>query len=346
MGDGAARKSSWPMRLAIVGALLLVIGSIIVAAQDEALDSVYDPRENAITQIKGPGSANFDVQKGDCYMAIFLEDEDDMDITLRPIIDVTHASTEELTPNSCFSDWRPMASDGTEFEIHEQWIAEESGQMLVESTCPDEGCEEQTVWIVHTDGWELKMLESSGLIFGFGICCLGFILLPIAGVVAYTTRSNRIHGALRVIGRDGELLKSFESQEEMMAAMRGVNIPLEGDIADEDIGEISEPDDGFVDGSKDVMQGTLMTTEQVYALMRGDTPDAVREVQDPFADSPTPIQQQPLKKKLANISEISDWDTGGESDGVKTTDRPANSKTKELKGKKTESKDWNVWDDM
>ena len=215
MAEGASRKSPWAMRLAIAGALLLVIGAIIVSAQKEAIDSVYDPREMSIAQIDDGNSVTFDVQKNGCYMAIVSDNEPDVDVELTPIVG-SAAATEKLTPKSCFSDWIPMASDGAGFEIHSQWIVDESGEMLASSSCTGEMCEEQTIWLVHIDNWELKLLESSGLVFGFGICCLGLILLPIAGIIAYSTRSNKIHGSLRVVGRDGELLQSFDTQEEMM----------------------------------------------------------------------------------------------------------------------------------
>ena len=344
MAGGVSRKSPWAVRLAILGALFLVIGTIIVSAQKEAIDSVVDPREMAIAQIEGEGLVTFDVQKNGCYMAVVLVGESEMDVTLTPTVSAA-AATEELTPKSCFSDWTPMASDGAAFEIHEQWVAGENGGMLAQSTCNEE-CEGQTVWLVHTNGWEWKLLESSGLVFGLGICCLGFLFLPVAGILVYSARSKAVHGSLKVLDRDGVLLHSFDSQEEMMAAMHGINSPLENDVDNQEIGDVSEPDDGFIDGSNDVMKGTLMTTEQVYGFMRGDMPEAVRQVEDPFADSPTPPFKQPVKKPIANIEEISDWDAGGSSDVAKPSNPKTPKKPNDVKKEKDGSKDWAVWDDV
>lgn len=342
MAEGASQKSPWASRLAILGALFLVVGAILMSAQKETIDSVYDPREMSIAQIDGEGSVTFDVQKNGCYMAIVMKGESDMDVTLTPS-DGWDAD-EDLSPKSCFSDWMPMATDGEAFEIHEQWIAEENGEVLAQSSC-DEGCEEQTVWLVHIDNWGLKLLGSSGMVFGFGICCLGFLFLPIAGILAYSARSNAIHGSLRVIGRDEEILQSFESQEEMLAALHDVNSPIYMGSEKEDIGEITGSDDGFVDGSKDVMQGTLMTTEQVYAFMRGDAPEEVHKVSDPFADSPTPVTKA-VERPVANMSEISDWDAGGTNEVQKTSTPSPRPKQKEIKGKKTDSNEWSAWDDL
>ena len=343
MAEGASQKSPWASRLAILGALFLVIGAILVSSQSDTIDSVYDPRQISIAQIEGEGSVTFDVQENGCYMAIVMKGDSDMEVTLTPI-DGSAAASEYLSPKSCFSDWIPMASDGEAFEIHEQWIAGESGEMLAQSTC-NEGCEGQTVWLVHIDNWGSKLLQSTGLVFGFGICCLGFLFLPVAGILAYSARSNAIHGTIRVVGGDEEIVQSFENHEEMLAALHDVNSPIYMGSKKEDVGEISGNDDGFVDGSKDVLQGTLMTTEQVYAFMRGDAPKEVHKVSDPFADSPTPVTKE-VERPVANITEISDWDAGGMNEIQKPSTLSSRPKQKETREKKTDSKDWSTWDDL
>lgn len=343
MAEGASQKSPWASRLAILGALFLVIGAILMSAQKETIDSVYDPRQISITEIVGEDSVTFEVEQKGCYMAIVMKGESDMDVTFTPI-DGSAAASEDLSPKSCFSDWIPMASDGEAFEIHEQWIAGESGEMLAQSTC-NEGCEGQTVWLVHIDNWGSKLFQSAGLMFGFGICCLGFLFLPVAGILAYSARSNAIHGTIRVVGGDEEIVQSFENHEEMLAALHDVNSPIYMGSKKEDVGEISGNDDGFVDGSKDVLQGTLMTTEQVYAFMRGDAPKEVHKVSDPFADSPTPVTKK-VERPVANITEISDWDAGGMNEIQKPSTLSSRPKQKETREKKTDSKDWSTWDDL
>ena len=106
-----------------------------------------------------------------------------------------------------------------------------------------------------------------------------------------------------------------------------------------------EQEDGFVDGSRDVMQGTMMTTEQVYGFMRGDVQETMQKVEDPFADSPTPVRPS-VKKKVANTSAISDWDMGGGNNDEKITPRVKRSPPKEVKEKSSESDAWSAWDDM
>ena len=39
------QQSPWALRLAIIGALMLITGGLILSSQDGAIDSIYDPRE-------------------------------------------------------------------------------------------------------------------------------------------------------------------------------------------------------------------------------------------------------------------------------------------------------------
>ncbi|HJL97784.1 MAG TPA: hypothetical protein QF401_06490 [Candidatus Poseidoniaceae archaeon] len=344
MAEGMKKRSPWVARLAILGVLFLVTGTILLNSQSETIDSIFDPREISIAEIKGEGSATFDVEEKNCYMAVVLESGTDLEVTLTPIVG-SAAASEDLTPKSCFSDWNPMASDGEAFTIQEQWVAEESGEMMASSSCVKDTCEGQTVWLIHTDStWALKIFESSGMIFGFGICCLGFLFLPIAGILAYSARSKAIHGTFRVVDNDGVLLQSFDNQEDLMAALKDSNSTLHQNAGAQMPEEDIERDDGFVDGSKDVMQGTLLTTEQVYAFMRGDAPERIQEVEDPFADTPKVVRQVE-KKTVVNTEEISDWDSGDNGTSV-TPNRPVQRKSIQSKEPKSESGDWAVWDDM
>lgn len=346
MAGEASGRSPWAKRLAIAGALFLILGAILLSSQDEAIDAVTDPRVISIAELQDDASANFMVEEKGCYMAVVKTSAPAIEVTLTPIIG-SAAASEELEPKTCFSDWTPMASDGVTFEIHEQWVAQEDGEMTASSTCSKETCEEYTVWMVHIEEtWPFEYFEYSGLIFGLGICCLGFIFLPIAGLLAYTARSNAVHGSFRIVGEDGELLHTYENQDDLLLALKDKSSPLHQNAEQSVQQENTDQGDGFVDGSNDVMQGTMMTTEQVYAFVRGDSPEAVEMIEDPFADTATPIQKSPVKRKAVNTSEISNWDTGGDEDVGKKTKSLVQSKAKQSKEKKSESSDWSVWDDM
>lgn len=345
MAGGVSQRSPWAKRLAIAGALFLVFGAILINSQNEAIDSMYDPRVISLVEIGEGADLNFEVEEGECYMAVVQQSSPEIDVSLTPIVGGSDAASEPLEPKSCFSDWTPMASDGTRFVILEQWVAEENSEMTASSSCSEESCEEYTVWITHIeDTWMFGVFDFQGLVFGVGICCLGLLLLPIAGLIAYSARSNALHGTIKVLDNDGMVLQSYENQEDLMADLKDSNSPLyqgAGETSPKD----AEEQEGFVDGSRDVMQGTMMTTEQVYGFMRGEIPETTQRVEDPFADSPTPIRQ-PAKKKVANTSAISDWDSGGGKEEQNVEPRPKRSKVKEAKKDNSESGDWSLWDDM
>ena len=71
MAEGASQKSPWASRLAILGALFLVIGAILVSAQKETIDSVYDPREQRV-EFQGDGTHVVNISSG-CYRAISID---------------------------------------------------------------------------------------------------------------------------------------------------------------------------------------------------------------------------------------------------------------------------------
>ena len=130
-----------------------------------------------------------------------------------------------------------------------------------------------------------------------------------------------------------------------MAALKDTSSSLYQGAGEQSVANNLEEEDGFVDGSRDVMQGTMMTTEQVYGFMRGEVHETGQEVDDPFADSPTPIRPS-VKKKAPNTTAISYWDMGGENHYEKITPRPKRSQQKEVKKKSSESDAWSAWDDM
>ena len=132
------------------------------------------------------------------------------------------------------------------------------------------------------------------------------------------------------------------------------NQSVSGPFADSGIGR---EDGSFVDGSGDVQSGIMMTTDQVYALMRGDVEGAGELVRDPFVTAklqPTPAEKQQNIQQKENDVLISSWDEGG-SGSIKVTSpiTPVNpSKTtpklpiKNDSASKEDENTWKQWDEM
>ena len=143
------------------------------------------------------------------------------------------------------------------------------------------------------------------------------------------------------IGPNQTISEPLQNQQEIIAALQQQHLlqntsgePLE-----------QEEQDGFVDGSKDVMKGRLLTTEQVFGLMRGEmNGEPQQKVQAPFADSiPKPHEPKKVVKK-ANTEEISVWDSGEGAASTSLENRPVRKKT--TRQDNSSSKEWAEWDDM
>ena len=348
MAGNPSKRSPWALRLGILGALLLLGSGIAFYSQTSAIDSIYDPRERATVEIGVGDSAIFEVGNNECYMAVAFENASDSTVEVKKMVGVA-AVNEAMETKNCFTDWTPMASDGASFVVVEQWVTEEPGELMVSVSCEENDCGNEVVWIVNVDGWQMEVFESSGLTIGFSLCCIGLIVLPIAAIFAYSSRSRAVRGTLNVIGRDQEFLQALQEQDQSMVAQHPMLQRLKEDLERQQIeemqGEQEPQDDSFVDGSKAVMQGQLLTTEQVYAFMRGDIEEMSRPVEDPFVDSAPKVQEKRIVPKKVNTEQISVWDTGG--DGAAPSKEPTAARRKSVpRENKVSSKEWAEWDDM
>lgn len=241
-----------------------------------------------------------------------------------------------------------MSSDDTAFIITDGWKVIEEAEYALDTTCiVDTDCSNDTVYLVHTNPLQYAAFESPGLLLGFATCCMGLLVLPLAGVVLWLSRSKQAATSVVMMNPDGTMSQAQEITPEMMAAFtRGEN-PLQPKVdapfADTGLGETET----FVDGKQSVMSGNLLTTEQVYALMRGDVEEAGKNVADPFADSaPKPKQVVPIKDP--NTQTIASWDAGA-PDAVQTsenTSRPYVQPVKKVEQKPEQNNDWKAWDEV
>ena len=348
MAEKPTKRSPWALRLGILGTVLLLAGGAALTLQTSAIDSIYDPRERATVEINYGDSEIIEVNKDECYMAVTFSNASDSEIEIKKVVG-SAAANEVVEPVKCLTDWTPMASDGATFEIIEDWVTDESGELMVSASCEESDCDGQVVWIVNVEDWQMEIFESTGLTLGFSFCCIGILILPIAAIIAYSNRSRAVRGTLNVIGRDDEFLRSLQEQDQSMVAQHPMLQKLKEELERQQMAESqgqAEEDDSYVDGSKAVMQGQLLTTEQVYALLRGDVEEMSRSVDDPFADSVPTAEPKRKETKKVNTEQISLWDMGGDAPAAKRSEPAANRRRAVQQDDRTNSKDWAEWDDM
>ena len=341
-----ATRNPWPLRLAIAGAAMLVLGAFLLASQGPAVDEIWDARNVATLETTGEASGVASLEEG-CYYAVTIKGANNVEVNLTKIEGSARVS-ESLENKICASDWAPMSSDDTAFIITDGWKVIEEAEYALDTTCiVDTDCSNDTVYLVHTNPLQYAAFESPGLLLGFATCCMGLLVLPLAGVVLWLSRSKQAATSVVMMNPDGTMSQAQEITPEMMAAFaRGEN-PLQPKVdapfADTGLGETET----FVDGKQSVMSGDLLTTEQVYALMRGDVEEAGKNVADPFADSaPNPKQVVPIKDP--NTQTIASWDAGAPDTGQisENTSRPYVQPVKKVEQKPEQNNDWKAWDEV
>lgn len=350
-----ASRNPWPVRLAIVGAVLLLLGAFLINSQGDAIDEAYDPRKVAIMETTGPSGEVGTLDVG-CYYAVTIEGANNVEVNLTKIEGSARVDAP-LENKICASDWIPMATDGAAFIITDGWTVEEGADYALDTTCQaDATCTNDSVYLVHTNAYQYAVFQSPAFIFGAASCCSGLLLLPLAGVVLWLSRMGQKSASVVMMNPDGTMSQAKEITPEMMAAFaRGEN-PLqpkvEAPFADTGLAEQNPAEtEAFVDGKQSVMSGNLLTTEQVYALMRGDVEQAAHQVPDPFqtafGEPSAPKRKGPVINP--NTKTIASWDEGANPDS-KPVDpskaRPSVQPLKPAKEKQQSDADWKSWDDI
>ena len=351
----ASDRNPWPTRLAIAGAVLLLLGVFVMNSQGDAINEAYDARQVATMTTTGPEMTSGPLEEG-CYYAVTIDGANNVDVNLTEI-EGSALSDAPLEQKICASDWTPMSTDGTIFIITSGWIVDEGAEYAMETTCQgDADCINESVYLVHTNLYQYAVFDSMGFVIGFASCCSGLLLLPLAGVVLWLSRTNKQATSVVMMNPDGTMSPATEITPEMMAAFaRGEN-PLqqrvESPFADTGLVDAKQdaPED-FIDGKQSVMSGNLLTTEQVYALMRGDVEQATQQVPDPFqrsSNEPGPTKAAgPIKNP--NTKTIASWDEGGPLTSESTptkSERKTVQPLKKVDDKNQSNNDWKSWDEI
>ena len=369
-------SSRWPQRLLIVALTIILLGSLMLAMNTEKLDSVWDPRLNNEVEFQGDGTHVVNISSG-CYRAISINGNSDFEITMTKV-DGSAPAGGTLENKNCLVDFQAMASDNTDFKTVASWQITESAEYVLDVECSASvDCQEQVGWLVSIDDIQYGMFESKGLLAGLSMCMIGILLLPLSVILIAVTKSKG-KSEIMMVQADGSLTPVTNLNQAMIQKMNngeglqpddankvagpfadspttlGNEQSVSGPFADSGIGQ---QDGSFVDGSGDVQSGIMMTTDQVYSLMRGDVEGAGELIQDPFVTAklqPTPTEKQQKIQQKENDVLISSWDEGV-SESVKTAPpiTPiSRSKitpvvpTKNDSASKEDEDTWKQWDEM
>ena len=323
----SGKKNPWPLRILISSMVCFVVGSIIVLGQMDAFGDALDPERNNISSIDaGDDEEAIIIDNSGCYRAYGVKFEGNVTLFELDGSD-ENGVVEEV---KCKLDWNAMSIDGSvEYTILGSWELSE-GAYLLQLEC--EGtCVNETVWFTSIDKMESDLMGSPMIIIGASFCCLGIFLLPLSGVLLAFSQSKK-QSVMMVVGPDGNLMPLTDlTPDNVQEQINSINKDATDGVGfDVRTGEYMNQQNNVnaqqMDGTGDVQAGTMLTTEQVYALMRGDVEAATpqeqeQQVADPFPTStiqpsstPSPIDVKPknqIDRKIP-IAKNEDWQSWDE----------------------------------
>ena len=309
-----AAASPWPLRIVVLGAVMLLSSFILFGSMGGALNEAFDPRTTNVAEVSGGGEVLADLRPV-CH-ALYVTAEHEANATLLRS-DGWSTSGTALDTSECRSEWEPMTVDrGIVFVRVAAWEVQEDGEHLLQLEA-EEGV---VAWLVDVPAMEQGMLSSPWILAAFGLCTFGVLVLPIGLTLLFSERRRRGKGVM-VIAANGQLQPMTPGGAEAFGMpaqqVREQDLPF-----DPVTGAYREPESA-TPGADPAPDG-MLTTEQVYALMRGDIegalpPEARREgPRDPFVATsrrvaPTPTKPpEPAQEKPEPTSTKSweSWDEG------------------------------------
>ena len=343
-----AKRSPWAMRLAIAGATMVVIGIVLVSSQSSNISEAMDPRENYHQTYVGPGSEVTGQLDDTCYRFYQLSDDPEMSVELFRV-EGSSISGEAIAEASCKLDFQPMTQEGNVLVERASWKLNESGEYAVTITCAN-SCESAQGWFSSIDAFQNKLFESTTLLFGATICCFGIFTTPVALIIYFASKPSKAPRVM-MVGEDGRLIPItdlnpdnpvlFDQPQEQGRPEQGPTVaPPFADTAEQ-----NQPDE-LVAGLPDVAAGNLLTTEQVYALMKGDVEAAQEHARSGRYQGAT---AEDAIEEAANVAAIASWDEGvtlaKQENETAPSQRPA---PKPVKTTSTTVSDqsWKEWEEL
>ena len=341
-----AKRSPWALRLAISGAVMVVLGIILVSSQGSAISGAMDPRELHHGAYEGTGTFETGELKDTCYRFYQSSDGPKMSVKLYRMEGFSLAD-ESVEEKKCLQDFQAMTADNTNMVERAAWTLNGSGTYALVIEC-EEDCSETTGWLMSINNMQNTLFGSTWLVLGFSICCLGVMTTPIALIVYFASKPSRAPKVM-MVGSDGQLIPVtdlnpdhptfFTQPDEMPTQQPNVAPPFADTV------EQQQPET-YVDGLPEVAAGTMLTTEQVYALMRGDVEGAQEHARTGRFETTT---AEDLVEEAASAAAIASWDEGvplADSPVPRTTPTKTPQRSSPPTASEKPSNAWKDWDEQ
>ena len=300
------------MRVVVLGAVLLLSGFVLFGSMGGTLNEAFDPRSTNVAEVSGGGEALSDLRPV-CHALYVLADQSANATLLQS--DGWSTSGTPLEESECRSEWEPMTVErGVFFVRVAAWEVETSGEHLIQLDA-DEDVE---AWLVDVPAMEQGMLSSPWVLTAFALCGFGVLVLPVGLTLLFSERRRRGQ-RIMMVAANGQLHPVSPGGMEAFGVPAQ---PREHDLPFDPITgayrEAERPSTGA-----DVAPDGMLTTEQVYALMRGDIegalPPEARQngPRDPFVATsrrvaPAPAESTAPSTNAPEPSSGKDWQSWDE----------------------------------
>jgi hypothetical protein len=254
--------SPWPKRLLIIGVVLAIIGLTLLVSQNDEMGKLSDPRVSADHSII-LGETGAVVLEPGCWVVEIEGAAEDVVIELKK---VEGASATEVIEERCKPNYEALTADGSSFTNVGKWSIDEEIEVQVSPAEECIDCTGITVYLTNDANWMSSFMGNPTLVVMFGACGLGFLLIPLGGMLIIINRRQTAKTHLITNQHIREAMTPEDEEQPVQTA---------------------SPD--------------ILTTDQIYRLMKGEDPTTFveREPPSPFSNIDT------------RVKEISSSSTGG-----------------------------------
>ena len=333
-------SSPWPRRVIIAGFSFSLLGFIILFSNGSSIDAMMNPETSHIVKSTGESSEVIELEAG-CYRLMQIKGEPTLNATLMNV-DGSNVVGEPITENNCMKDTQSMNASLVQTGA---WQIS-AGTYSLDISCDDD-CNSATSWFISVNAMQEAFFGNTGLILGSALCCLSILIIPL-GFILQVSNARQKHSNVVLMNEQGQplVLQNLPphiAQQIQQEVQLNQNQQQQVAPPFSDTGLAKPPPDNVRDGTMDVQQGKLMTTEQIYALMRGD----VEGAQQPRFQ--TTQENEKVMDEAANAAAITSWDEGAPSSFMPN---PMVTETQEKIKQRTQtpqnepSSSWKDWDEM
>lgn len=340
-----AKRSPWALRLAIAGGVMVLLGVGLLSSQSGTIATTMDPREFHHGAYSGEGTFVTGSLNDTCYRFYQTGDDEPMTVNLYRV-EGSALVGEPIEEEGCLLDFQAMTADNTNMVEVASWVLNASSDHALVITC-EADCAESTGWLMSINAMQNELFGSTWLMLGISVCCLGIMTTPVALIVYYASKPSQAPKVM-MVGGDGKLIPltdlnpdhpTFFTQSPPEKVQPQVAPPF-ADTAEK------QPAEGYVDGLPEVAAGTMLTTEQVYALMRGDVEGAQEHAKTQRSATG---QAEDAVKEAASAARIASWDEGVPlADAPSTAPSPTTARRPSATTPSSEpmADAWKDWDEL